>query len=122
MKSYIRVFPRDLFNEAKLLKCMGRLTLAIHEDERCLKDFLRVDDLVENKGFDIKQNISGDITLTNVYILHKESNCYVWFHTPLNSKANYPLVFIDREGEHINVFEEDGSLTETFILTMEKYQ
>lgn len=28
---YQRVIPRDLFNEAKLLKCLGRLSLFIHD-------------------------------------------------------------------------------------------
>lgn len=32
--SYRRVLPRDLFNEAKLLKCLGQLSLMIH-DGKC---------------------------------------------------------------------------------------
>ena len=36
---YTRVLPRDLFNEAKLMKCMGLLTLLIHDEliPDCLK-------------------------------------------------------------------------------------
>lgn len=30
---YGRVIPRDLFNEAKLLKCMGQLCLRIHNND-----------------------------------------------------------------------------------------
>ena len=30
---YERVIPRDLFNEAKLLKCVGLLVLKIHDGE-----------------------------------------------------------------------------------------
>ncbi len=32
-QEYTRVIPRDLFNEAKLLKCIGRLVLLIHDGD-----------------------------------------------------------------------------------------
>ena len=31
--TYRRVLPRDLFNEAKLLKCLGQLALIIHDGQ-----------------------------------------------------------------------------------------
>ena len=49
---YKRVLPRDLFNEAKLLKCLGRLCLLI-EDDMCKLEYDHDDEFAE--GFVIGQ-------------------------------------------------------------------
>lgn len=106
---YKRVLPRDLFNEAKLLKCVGRLTLLIH-DELTIYGFTFSHD---GKPFIIGRNESdGSITVLNImfYINRIE----LIFKTSLNAKDNYPF-YCEFESEDYLVFNEDGEYTQEFM-------
>jgi hypothetical protein len=106
---YTRVIPRDLFNEAKLLKCIGRLCLLIHDNQ------VPVPMRFKHNGsaFNVVQSIDGDLMLTNVliYIKDKEFD----FKTHLNSKSNYSLYLYDEEAGIVDVFEDNGEFTSEFI-------
>lgn len=108
--NYQRVLPRDLFNEAKLIKCMGQLSLMIHDDELpALKLRHRV--TVQEPGFTIGLHIAGYLVVTNVQVTKNGKT--LWLGTTYNSKRSYPLIaYID--DEEIFVFEDDGTLTEEF--------
>lgn len=103
---YQRVIPRDLFNESKLLKCLGRLCLMIHEGQTGRLTF-------EHEGsFEIDQNIdSGGLTCVNLHFFLGGTPIY--FESSYNSKDNYPLWFIV-EWEYKRVFNEDGAFTDEF--------
>lgn len=60
--NYQRVIPRDLFNEAKLGKCMGRLILRIHDCET------PVHMSFEHNGnpFDIGLGDDGNLHIKNI--------------------------------------------------------
>ena len=85
---YKRVIPRDLFNESKLLKCLGKITLLIHEK---MIPGLNVNLEGEASGFIIQQGISGEIYCVNLQFFD-DNGTAVYFETGLNSKENYPLV------------------------------
>ncbi len=108
--SYQRVLPRDLFNEAKLLKCLGQLALLIH-DNKCGKLCMELDDS-EREGFKIGQAL-GDGTLYCENIECRLGDEMVAVGAPYNSKQPYPLTFLtaDHDGP---VFNDDGSLSEEF--------
>jgi hypothetical protein len=111
--TYIRVLPRDLFNEAKLLKCMGKLTLLIH-DGKLPKLNVEFDD----QPFDIVQNpADGSISVNNITVTIKNLNG-MDLHTPLNSKANWPLYAIIGDKVY-SVFTEEGELDEEFTALFE---
>jgi len=106
---YKRVFPRDLFNEAKLLKCLGRLGLLIldfrvpckmvmNEPEGCIVIGRRNDNFLE---------------CTNIQILIKDQPFR--FMIPYNSKSQYPLL-VERDNIHYPVFDEDGEFDKEFIV------
>ena len=108
--TYHRVIPRDLFNEAKLLKCLGKLyieseyepegTIVMHRDDE--------DDL-----FRVEQDpTSGCIYVDNIMVLVNGKR--VWIYTGLNAKSDYPM-YADFGGETIAVFDMDGNLTEEFL-------
>ncbi len=108
---YTRVIPRDLFNESKLLKCMGQVALLNHEG----KDGGRLVLQHKNpkKGFEIVQDGSdGSIYVRNLTV-HLRDGRRVWMGTTLNSREPYPLVFncLDECG---SVFNDDGTFSDEF--------
>jgi hypothetical protein len=99
--TYRRVIPRDLFNEANLLKCMGRLAL--------LREHMLAEDVAE---FRIEQDESdGSISVVNLPLWLK-AKTYRLFR-PLNSRAPWPL-YLTYGDDDIAVFDEYGDLTQQF--------
>jgi hypothetical protein len=110
LHSYQRVVPRDLFNEAKLLKCLGLLYIAAERRSDLTVDNDRMDD---GEGFDIQQDRStGGISVTNVTVTFRGRTIYCY--TGLNSRATYPLVATFGDEEAF-VFDEGGGLSDEFL-------
>jgi len=109
MSGYSRVIPRDLFNEANLLKCLGQVYLNL---ERCdAPDCSLVADETADDGFDIGQNEnSGAIFATNVTLFIQGEPMDLF--RPLNSRHPWPLRMVDQDGEETPVFNDDGSFTD----------
>lgn len=107
---YHRVLPRDLFNEAKLLKCLGRLCLLI-EDQLCKLTYSHDD--TDNTGFTIEQMPEcGGIYVTNLTFYTARGNELV-VHAPLNSRRDWPLLF-EHAGGELPVFNDVGGLSLEF--------
>ena len=105
-RNYFRVIPRDLFNEANLLKCLGQLYIQTECYEHA--DVVYTDD----EPFDIWQcPHSGNLHCGNVTLKIKgrSYDCY----RPLTSRDPYPL-WIDGPQDAIAIFCDDDSLTEEF--------
>lgn len=110
--SYTRVIPRDLFNESKLLKCLGQLALIIHDRVGVPTGLTLEHDDTENAGFQIEQDDStGALYCENLTC--SLGARIVGLRAPYNHKGTYPLQFEcgDDEGA---VFNEDGTLSEEF--------
>lgn len=105
---YHRVIPRDLFNEAKLLKCIGKLCLLI------LDGLVPVKMSYEENGEPFQIGMTGDgyLTVTNLEIYVK--NKPYRFKTNYNSKSNYTL-FLEHEDNDYRVFDEDGNFDTEFL-------
>jgi len=106
--SYRRVIPRDLFNEANLLKCLGRLSILLDE-------IIGHDAELTNDGgpFDIQQNpASGAISCINVDLVARGRQ--IWLSRPLNSREPWPLYADDENDETVAVFTDDGFFTPEF--------
>ena len=102
---YARVMPRDLFNEANLLKCIGRIYLNLETEPTATV-------LLEHDGgpFVIEQDSStGDIYLANVHL--KVNKKVYRLYRPLNSRGDWPLYLVDENDEEISVFDKEGSFT-----------
>lgn len=113
---YRRVTPRDLFNESKLLKCLGQISLNIL-DGKLLK--YQVDEeLVDGQnGFNIDQDENGNIFCSNYTVfcqLGVEGRVPLKLYTGLNSRMNYPLICETMYGDTIYVFHDNGGLTHEF--------
>ena len=85
---YRRVIPRDLFNESKLLKCIGKISLLIHEQ---MIQGLNINHEDSGKGFIVRQHESdGSIFIENVHFFDNNGTP-IYFSTALNSRDNWPL-------------------------------
>lgn len=99
---YLRVIPRDLFNEANLLKCLGRLYIVTEG---------RTGVAIEHDGdaFDVRQyENSGAIYAFNVSLWVRGAEIPLW--SPLNSRASWPLRATIQDDD-VAVFDAAGNLS-----------
>lgn len=104
--SYQRVIPRDLFNESKLLKCLGQLSLLVHnETVNLIVDY-------DESIFLIKQRPEdGGLYCTTInFFIGKQK---LELFTSYNSKSPYPLLCM--ADELLDVFNDDGTPTIEFL-------
>ncbi len=110
--SYLRVIPRDLFNEANLLKCLGRLWCLLDETRGHNARLGDKDNEHSGAAFDIVQDESdGAIFVHNLPFTVGRIE-YTLF-VPLNSRAPWPL-WLHYEDDDIQVFNEAGSFSTDF--------
>lgn len=107
---YTRVIPRDLFNESKLLKCIGRLILLIHDNVNLPSPMSFHHD---DEPFNIGLLDDGTLTITNINIWIKKKQFL--FKTIYNSKSNYPLYVQDNNYTDYRVFDENGNFENEFV-------
>lgn len=110
-ESYLRIIPRDFFNESKLLCCLGKLSVQIHDR---LTNGLDLEQEFDNEPFQVEQSMDdGSLYVVNYSVyLNKEE---VLLYTPYNSRRKYPLRG-EYKGEIYEVLDEDGKLNTTFGL------
>lgn len=100
--TYTRVLPRDAFNEAKLLKCIGKLTLMIEDGELPAWHYH-----YDGEPFNIIQDASdGSISVANISFWRNKKSVRVF--TPLNSKEAWPALFVDGDDEYYLFNETDS--------------
>ena len=107
--TYQRVLPRDLFNESKLLEQIGRICLAIHDNEIALN--------FEHDGeeFDINLTDCGKLYISNISFTNKEGEC-IAFTTNYNSRDKNPLCVTDPKTEdEFFVFDNIGKFSSSFL-------
>lgn len=105
---YLREIPRDLFNEAKLLKCLGRVALLVHDG---VEWPLAIE--YDHGPFDVRQDPDdGGLYVANFTLWFRRTR--VTLKTNYNSKAPYPLSFFDDRHGTGPVFDDDGTWSEEF--------
>lgn len=83
--TYQCVIPRDLFNESKLLKCLGRLYIGSE-----VTSHTEIAMELVGERFSIEQDPSdGSICVSNLMVT--VNGVPVRLSTPLNSQGEYPL-------------------------------
>ena len=114
--SYRRVIPRDLFNEANLLKCYGALWIALDKlrdhkaafgDGTPEGDYDGAPFRVEmDEGTGAIHVASADFQIAGErYILSR----------PLNSRDPWPLYCGSTDDDECAVFNDDGTLSAEFL-------
>jgi hypothetical protein len=103
--TYQRVIPRDLFNEANLLKCYGRIYIVLER-----MDLPHVELEHDGGSFEVEQDeSSGSITISNVHLRVGER--FVPLSRPMNSREAWPLVMLNEDEEEVLLFDEHGEFT-----------
>lgn len=104
--AYRREIPRDLFNEANLLKCYGKIYIELERG-----NYPGVE-MVHNGGpFAVTQDQSdGSLYIANVYLNVRGDAINP--RRPLNSREPWPLYFWGPNDEEVEVFTNTGSFTE----------
>lgn len=106
--SYFRVIPRDLFNEANLLKCYGQIYIcAEHEEPGKVT--------IESDGhpFEIDQSpADGSLTILNITV--RVNGRAVDLSRPLNSRDPWPL-YATLDDVTVEVFTNAGEFTDEFL-------
>ncbi|MGL5921954.1 hypothetical protein [Chroococcidiopsis sp.] len=111
--TYVRVVPRDFFNEAKLLNCLGKLSIAILDGNT---NGYELREEFDNNPFEIDQSIDGSLYVTNYQIYLQGNDDPLDLYIPVNCKdRRYPLMLIYRD-EYLEVLDEDGN----FILDLDE--
>lgn len=105
---YTRVIPRDFFNEAKLLKCMGFLALYILDEKVPFEMEIKE----SGEPFEIIRNDEHDMLIVQNYDVYIKGKVYE-VGTLYNSKDNFPLYAII-DDEEIKVLDEKGNFTDEF--------
>lgn len=115
--TYLRVIPRDLFNEGDLLNCLGRLWIKL--DERRGHN-ARLRHRHDTGPFNVDQDPSdGSISLENVLL--KVGSEHVHLFRPLNARTKWPLWARFDDGDDERVFDEEtGDLTPEFWARIEE--
>lgn len=99
--TYKRVLPRDLFNEANLLKCIGKLTLMIEDG---LIPWMSYH--YDGEAFNICQDPSdGSLFVSNVQFFANNKTLVV--DRPLNSREAWPLRLVT-EDNTFDIFNDEG--------------
>lgn len=107
--NYFRVIPRDFFNESKLLCCLGKLSVAIHDG---MTNGLNLRQQFENEPFVVAQDqADGSLTVLNYQVFLNDRPLYLY--TTYNSRDKYPLK-ADYEDETYQVLDEQGNLATNF--------
>lgn len=106
---YRRVIPRDLFNESKLLKCLGQLSLLAHDQ---LLPGLEMDNSGGPFVIDQRPEDGGLYVRSGVVCSVAKTPLTLYSH--YNSKKPYPLLCANNDWEEIWVFHDDGGVTEEF--------
>lgn len=111
--SYRRVIPRDLFNEANLLKCLGRVALLIEDGKA--PDGMKLDHTNSSCSFEIDQSPgSGDLCCVNlILVTKKQGRVLIW--RGLNSRDEWPIFVCTADDDEIGVFDDAGNFTEEFL-------
>ena len=111
---YHRVIPRDLFNEANLLKCCGQLYLML---ESFGPDHVSLCHLNMDRDFGVTQDEgSGAISIDNVILVARGQSFQLF--RPLNSRDPWPL-FVKGKDDDVSVFTDAGELSPEFLAFVE---
>ena len=100
--NYQRVCPRDLFNEGKLLKCLGKISIFIHDN---YLPGLTLEEPEGQDGFKIYQTIDGDLFVLNLRFTDEEGE-EVHFSLPYNSRDKWPLEMTYKDNTYCPINEK----------------
>lgn len=118
MDQYRRVLPRDLFNEADLLKCVARLWIVL--GGRGWRDGALFPDAWLPQFLVAQDPGSGSISIANLRFEIRGRRYDLT--RPLNSRQPWPLYLEcdEHDFDPIGVFDEEGELSPEMVAYLEQ--
>lgn len=110
--SYRRVIPRDLFNEANFLKCLGGVYIQLESQDWPHVSF-EYDEESEKPFYVYQWQDDGSLVCDNIRLFVRGE--FITLYRPLNSRQPWPLHFTDLEDIEGQVFNDDGTFHQEFI-------
>jgi hypothetical protein len=108
--SYPRVIPRDLFNEANLLKCYGRLYINLEKGSFPDAEMVFLDESTDESFQVVQDDSSGGLTIANVKLVVRGEP--IALMRPLNSREPWPLYAVNPQcNDEVEVFDDEGDFT-----------
>lgn len=104
------MIPRDLFNESNFLKCLGQLSLLVHDSGGLIHNVPYSIDY-DGDAFDVQQDESGNLYCRN-FIFYCD-NVMVDLHRPINSREDWPLYGTHQDEEYC-IFNGKGEFMPNF--------
>jgi hypothetical protein len=114
---YMRIFPRDFFNESKLLKCMGQLTLQMEKGFGAELGLKWVHDRQASEGFEIRQDgpLNG-FYCDNVTLYSTKLDKEFFIYSVCNARTPYPLFHFNEEtGDDVEILDDLGNISGIFM-------
>lgn len=116
--SYHRVIPRDLFNEANLLKCLGKLWINL-DNLRPAGWYVR--EPLGREPFEICQDENDGSIFCPTCGLFSHDRRWDLFR-PLNSREEWPLWLYDEpQDESIKVFDDNGNFSPEMLALLARH-
>lgn len=101
--------PRDLFNDANLLKCYGQVFINLETAQAPDAELIH-----DGKPFFIVRELGdGSTWVANVKLKVRGTAYHVF--RPSNSRYPWPLYLRDQDGDEVEIFADDGSFTEEML-------
>lgn len=114
-RNYMRVLPRDLFNEASLLKCWGRLCILLENMPSGSHKAMVVEEALDGP-FEVRQDpASGALSIAN--LTFTVAGRPLLLERPLNARGSWPFWVVARDEDadldcfdlgDVEVFDERG--------------
>ncbi len=105
---YNRIAPRDMFNEANMLKCCGKMALLAIDFPCCLTFD---ENQYTSDGLTLSTTEDGDLYVVgHLFFLNDQP---LLFTRPMNSRRAWPIVAIIAD-EYIDIFTDHGDFTDEF--------
>lgn len=116
--SYTRVIPRDLFNEAKLLKCLGQFALIAHDGVDSARTAFPRCITIQHDGepFEIEQDQdSGELYCSTFRVVVGTHEQELRLVSGYNNRSVFPLMASFDDSDQVPVFNDDGTLSTVFM-------
>lgn len=118
---YELILPRDLFIQSKLLKCLGRLSLLIHDC--CLPQIVSQELEETTNRFLIELSPDNTVYCTNyeVYVGAIPLDLYINY----GCRSAYPLLvvaYVASDPDPRYVFDDEGNFTQEFLALIKELE
>lgn len=115
---YTRVIPRDLFNEAKLLKCLGQFALIAHDgvdaNRTAFPRCITIGHDGEPFVIDLDED-NGELYCRTFPVTVGPYGYRLHLSCPYNSRSPFPLMASFEDYERVAVFNDDGTFSDEFV-------